>query len=84
MCQVLPVTGTSPVGGNLTYRVSPTLPAGLGLNATNGVISGTPGAESSATTYTIVAQSTQNYAITIQDDLVENTLITRTLRLTVN
>ncbi|EBP9162438.1 hypothetical protein ATP50_25545, partial [Salmonella enterica] len=56
MCQVLPVTGTSPVGGNLTYRVSPTLPAGLGLNATNGVISGTPGAESSATTYTMTVR----------------------------
>ncbi|HAF1421079.1 TPA: hypothetical protein G9B68_005642, partial [Salmonella enterica] len=51
-----PVTGTSPVGGNLTYRVSPTLPAGLGLNATNGVISGTPGAESSATTYTMTVR----------------------------
>src|SRR6185436_12059969 len=36
-----------------TYTVSPELPAGLSLNATTGVISGTPTASKVITTYTI-------------------------------
>ncbi|EAX8479930.1 hypothetical protein BTW67_24375, partial [Salmonella enterica] len=51
-----PVDTISTTDGVLTYSVSPTLPAGLGLNATNGVISGTPGAESSVTTYTMTVR----------------------------
>ncbi|EAA3660123.1 putative Ig domain-containing protein [Salmonella enterica] len=51
-----PVDTISTTDGVLTYSVSPSLPAGLGLNATNGVISGTPGAESSATTYTMTVR----------------------------
>jgi hypothetical protein len=38
-----------------TYTVAPALPAGLSLNASTGVISGTPTAVSGATTYTITA-----------------------------
>ncbi|BED98172.1 hypothetical protein Ef30038_45960 (plasmid) [Escherichia fergusonii] len=52
----LPVAGTSPVGGILSYRVSPPLPSGLGLNSTNGVISGTPRAVSSVMTYTMTVR----------------------------
>ena len=40
--------------GTVTYAVSPSLPAGLTLNASTGVISGTPTAKSSAT-FTITA-----------------------------
>ncbi|HGA8632370.1 TPA: Ig-like domain-containing protein, partial [Salmonella enterica subsp. enterica serovar Mississippi] len=57
-----PVTGYTPVdtisttGGVLTYSVSPSLPAGLVLNSTTGVISGTPGAASVVTTYTMTVR----------------------------
>ncbi|AXM04922.1 hypothetical protein DKG79_26810 (plasmid) [Escherichia fergusonii] len=40
----------------LSYRVSPPLPSGLGLNSTNGVISGTPRAVSSVMTYTMTVR----------------------------
>jgi hypothetical protein len=40
-----------------TYTVAPTLPAGLQLNAVNGVVSGTPVVAQGATTYTITATS---------------------------
>ncbi len=46
---------TSGFSGAVTYSVSPSLPAGLTLNASTGVISGTPTASQSATTYTITA-----------------------------
>ncbi|MBS1530692.1 MAG: putative Ig domain-containing protein, partial [Bacteroidetes bacterium] len=45
-------------GSPLSYSISPALPAGLSFNASTGVVSGTPTAVSSATTYTITA----NYA----------------------
>jgi hypothetical protein len=38
-----------------TYSVSPSLPAGLSINATTGVISGTPTAAVAATDYTVTA-----------------------------
>jgi hypothetical protein len=38
-----------------SYSVNPALPAGLNLNATTGVISGTPTAVAIATTYTVTA-----------------------------
>ena len=52
-----PITDLNPsVSGNVTsYSVSPNLPAGLVLNATTGIISGTPTALSTATNYTITA-----------------------------
>jgi hypothetical protein len=55
-----PVTPFSPVsftGGTspITYAVSPSLPAGLTLNASTGVISGTPTSTAVNTTYTITA-----------------------------
>ncbi|MGC6053253.1 putative Ig domain-containing protein, partial [Citrobacter freundii] len=53
----IPVTATSMTGGHLTFSISPALPAGLGLNSTNGTITGTPTAP--------VGQS--NYTITVRD-----------------
>ena len=52
--------GPSPptVSGTVTgYSVSPALPAGLTLDPTSGVISGTPLAGSPATTYVITASN---------------------------
>jgi SdrD B-like domain/Putative Ig domain len=40
-------------GGTVVYSVSPTLPTGLQLNTSTGVISGTPTATQSATSYTV-------------------------------
>lgn len=49
-----PTTNASTVG-SVTFSVSPSLPAGLSINASTGVISGTPTAIKTATTYTITA-----------------------------
>lgn len=51
------ITPVSPsVTGTVdSYSVSPALPAGLSLNTTTGVISGTPTANQGATTYTVTA-----------------------------
>jgi hypothetical protein len=53
-----PVTALTPssTGGQPTsYTVSPALPAGLSLNATTGVISGTPTVVAAKATYTVTA-----------------------------
>jgi hypothetical protein len=48
----------SGTGGAVTnYSVSPALPAGLTLNATSGIISGTPTVATSASNYTITAMN---------------------------
>ncbi len=55
-----PVTSVTPTssGGTIQlYTVSPNLPSGLTLNASTGVISGTPLATSSLVTYTITASN---------------------------
>ncbi len=41
--------------GTLVYTVSPTLPAGLGINSSTGSISGTPTTATISTTYTVTA-----------------------------
>jgi len=53
------ITPLSPtVTGTVTsYSVSPTLPAGLSLSKTSGVLAGTPTAAASQTTYTISAMN---------------------------
>ncbi|ECC9297491.1 hypothetical protein DRF02_24900, partial [Salmonella enterica subsp. salamae] len=51
-----PVDTISTTGGVLTYSVSPSLPAGLVLDSTTGVISGTPRAASVVTTYTMTVR----------------------------
>jgi hypothetical protein len=51
------VTPISYTGGyrNVTYSISPTLPTNTSMNVSTGVITGTPSALSSVTTYTITA-----------------------------
>lgn len=54
----VPVGLTSPV----TYTVSPTLPAGLSLSSSTGVISGTPSVASNSSTYTVTATDANSIA----------------------
>ncbi len=42
-------------GADLTYSISPSLPAGLSISTSTGIISGTPSATSTQTTYTVTA-----------------------------
>jgi gliding motility-associated-like protein len=44
-------------GGMVTYTIAPALPAGLSLNATTGLISGTPTVTLAATTFTVTANN---------------------------
>ena len=46
---------TSSGGAVASYSITPALPAGISLNLTTGVISGSPTAQSSQTTYTVTA-----------------------------
>ena len=41
--------------GSVVYTVSPTLPTGLSISASTGVVSGTPSSAQSATSYTVTA-----------------------------
>jgi len=50
-----PSSSGSPV---VSYSVSPTLPTGLALNSSSGVISGTPTASTASSNYTITATNT--------------------------
>jgi hypothetical protein len=71
----VPVTGLSPtvVGGTITgYNVSPALPAGLSLDATTGVISGTPRVGSAATNYTITGTYSGGSVTTVVNITVVN------------
>jgi hypothetical protein len=55
-------------GSGLTYTISPALPTGLVLNASSGVISGTPTAAQSTSSYTVTATNSggsTNTSITI-------------------
>ncbi|MCP5513420.1 MAG: putative Ig domain-containing protein [Leptospiraceae bacterium] len=68
------ITSQSPTvtGTPTSYSVSPSLPSGLSLNTTSGVLSGTPSVLSTATNYTITASNTggsTNFAmqITVND-----------------
>ena len=47
-------------GTNARWSVTPPLPAGLTLNSTTGVISGTPTANATSTTYTVTAAELYN------------------------
>jgi subtilisin-like proprotein convertase family protein len=49
---------TNSGGAVVSYAVSPALPAGLALNTTTGIISGTPTALSTSANYTITATNT--------------------------
>ena len=52
------VTPTSSGGAVVSWSISPSLPAGLSLDASTGAISGTPTVTSTSTTYTITATNT--------------------------
>lgn len=52
---IAPNTPSSGGGAVSSYAVNPALPAGLTLNTTTGVITGTPGTAAPATNYTVTA-----------------------------
>ena len=54
------ITPLSPTisGQGITYSVSPTLPIGLSLDTSTGIISGTPSATTGLATYTVTATNT--------------------------
>ena len=54
-----PVSGYDGVG-SFTYSISPSLPSGLSLNTSNGLISGTPSTSGSSVTYTITVRDSAN------------------------
>ena len=56
--QILSLTPTVSGGTVVSYSISPSLPSGLTMNSSTGVISGTPSSISSATTYTVTATNT--------------------------
>ena len=65
------ITPVSTGGAIASYAISPSLPTGLTLNASTGVISGTPSGTSSQTTFTITATNatgSTTTTITIQVD----------------
>ncbi|MCE5419163.1 MAG: putative Ig domain-containing protein, partial [Acidithiobacillus sp.] len=67
---ITPNTPTSSGGAATSYSVSPALPAGLSLNPTTGVISGTPTAVTATATYVVTASNaggstTANLSITV-------------------
>ncbi|RAI38862.1 hypothetical protein CH341_27050 [Rhodoplanes roseus] len=78
-----PVTGS---GGTapLSYGVSPSLPAGLTLNASSGQVSGTPTAPIAATVFTVTvtdannATATATFSLTVNGAVVATTAIPTT------
>ena len=65
-------TPTVSSGSTVTYAVTPSLPVGLGLNASTGVITGTPTAVSAPATYVVRAtnaggSTTTNLSVTVND-----------------
>ena len=52
------------VSGTITYSISPTLPTGLSISSSTGVVSGTPTAIVGPTIYTVTAVSTTNVTTT--------------------
>jgi hypothetical protein len=51
------------VTGTKVFSITPTLPAGLTLNAATGVISGTPSAVKAATTYIVTVSDGTNFGV---------------------
>jgi hypothetical protein len=56
---IVPLTPSSSGGAVTSYTVSPSLPAGLSLNASTGIISGTPTAAAAQATYTVTAANSE-------------------------
>lgn len=69
-------------GGTITsYAVTPSLPSGLSINSTSGVISGTPSSTSSSTSYTITGtgsggSATATISITVNAALPKRIFVT--------
>ena len=63
------VTGTFP-----TWSISPALPAGLSINAQNGVVSGTPTRTAAATNYTVTATNSAGSVTSVLNLAVVPTL----------
>jgi hypothetical protein len=59
---ISPNTPSSSGGAVTSYFVSPALPAGLSLNTSTGIISGTPSTVTSATSYTVTATNSAGSA----------------------
>jgi alpha-tubulin suppressor-like RCC1 family protein len=83
-----PVTATGGYGTKV-WGISPALPSGLSLNTTNGLISGTPTINSSATTYTVTVTdglsqtSSKTFSMTVNAPALTTTLAisSRTLQI---
>jgi hypothetical protein len=70
---ITPLTPTV-AGGPQNFQVNPPLPAGLTLDTTTGIISGTPTSMQAATTYTVLATSgaaqvSATVSITVNDQI---------------
>ena len=72
-----PVTGSGGTGA-LTYAVSPSLPAGLSFNTTNGAVSGTPTTASAQATYTVTVTDTNGASASNTFGLIVNGAVTAT------
>lgn len=57
-------------GSDVTYSISPSLPAGLTINPNTGQITGTPTSSSPLTTYTITATGTDIVTATVSFEVV--------------
>ncbi|HMK72944.1 MAG TPA: putative Ig domain-containing protein, partial [Myxococcaceae bacterium] len=69
---IAPNTPSSGGGAVTSYSVSPALPAGLNLNTTTGVITGTPAVVSAAASYVVTASNsggstTASLSVTVRD-----------------
>jgi hypothetical protein len=73
----IPVTGS---GGTapLSYKVSPSLPAGLTLNTSTGAITGTPSAASAALSYTVTVTDSNQATAAASFSLTVNSAVTAT------
>ena len=73
-----PAAPTNTGGTVVSWSVTPSLPAGLTLSTTTGVITGTPTAVTSSATYTISATNTGGTASTTVEitvnDIAPNTI----------
>jgi Putative Ig domain len=74
---IAPNTPTSSGGNTASYSVAPTLPAGLDLNSSTGIISGTPSAAAVTTNYAVTATNSGGSAkvtltITVNDTAPSN------------
>jgi len=71
---ITPLSPTNTGAAATGYSISPSLPSGLTINSTTGIISGTPTAPSSATNYTVTATSAYNSGTTIVNITVNDVI----------